>query len=738
MSLPPDSLPPTDRPQKNLPSENLARPRLKSPRTGTARLTSSMIALLAFTCAAGLGWLGALWAVTAIEARSTEAISGALTAAGATWATVQADGLQLNLRGTAPTEAERFRALSIAGSLVDAARVLDGITVAPARDIKAPRFSVEILRNDDGISLIGLIPATAERDAIRSAVADLAAGATVTDMLETAEHAVPPGWDKAVSFGIASLKSLPRSKISISADRVSITAITGSAAEKRKTEADLAQAKPEGVTLILDISAPRPVITPFTLRFLLDDQGARFDACSADTVQARDTILQAAAAAGLTEAADCVIGLGVPSPNWAAGVATAIAGLAEMGGGALTFSDADVSLIAGPKVTQTAFDRAVGDLEAKLPDVFSLSAVLPKKGSDAQAAAGPAEFVATLAEDGRVELRGRLPDERVRDAVDAYARARFGTDSVYAAARLDEGLPEGWPVRVLTALETLAELDHGEIRVQPATLSVQGVTGNPGASATIARLLSEKLGTGQDFKIIVKYDKALDPNAGLPTPKECAASISALLGQTKIAFAPGSAEINPASNGTLDAIARILRRCGAIPMEIGGHTDAQGRDQMNLALSQSRAEAVRAALLTRGVLTVSMTAQGYGETLPIADNKTETGREVNRRIEFKLLLTDAEAGKIAAATVAADAATPAPAPATNPASDPATGGVTAPQTAANSATTPATPTDPSITVLPAAEQQTRPKARPQTLQPTLPEQSAPENTLPEQSAPSQP
>jgi OOP family OmpA-OmpF porin len=71
-------------------------------------------------------------------------------------------------------------------------------------------------------------------------------------------------------------------------------------------------------------------------------------------------------------------------------------------------------------------------------------------------------------------------------------------------------------------------------------------------------------------------------------------------------------------------------------MEIGGHTDSQGREEMNLGLSQSRADAVLNGLLARGVLVSNLTARGYGETRPIADNENEEGRERNRRIEFRL------------------------------------------------------------------------------------------------------
>ncbi len=74
-------------------------------------------------------------------------------------------GYRCILRGSAPDEATRFRALSLAGTMVDAARVIDMMDVADPEPIVPPRFSIEILRNDDGISLIGLIPATMDREA---------------------------------------------------------------------------------------------------------------------------------------------------------------------------------------------------------------------------------------------------------------------------------------------------------------------------------------------------------------------------------------------------------------------------------------------------------------------------------------------------------------------------------------------------------------------------------------------
>ncbi|MDZ4134225.1 MAG: hypothetical protein U1D06_01345, partial [Paracoccaceae bacterium] len=84
------------------------------------RLTNSIIAAAAFATAAVLAVLAAGWAALAIEDRSAAAVASRLMADGITWASVSADGLQVQLSGTAPNEAARFRAVNLAGSIVDA------------------------------------------------------------------------------------------------------------------------------------------------------------------------------------------------------------------------------------------------------------------------------------------------------------------------------------------------------------------------------------------------------------------------------------------------------------------------------------------------------------------------------------------------------------------------------------------------------------------------------------------
>ncbi|MGH1412882.1 MAG: OmpA family protein [Pelagimonas sp.] len=621
------------------------------------RLSSIATFVGTFTAAGAVSLVSAYFSAGVIETASKTDVLQQLDLAGLTWAEVDTNGLQVFLIGTAPDEAARFQALSTAGSVVDAARVIDQMLVEEPEDIAPPEFSIEILRNDAGVSAIGLIPKATDREELIEGFAKLAGEGEVSDLLGVADYSAPDGWDTALSFALTALRDLPRSQISVRPDLVAIKAMAESEEHRRRIESGLARRVPEGLKLALELTAPRPVISPFTLRFIIDDSGPRFDACSADTEEASQRILKAATDAGLEGKSSCTLGLGVPSRRWADAAVLAIAKLAELKGTSVTFTNADISLVAPEGTSQDVFDRVVGELESALPGVFALHAVLPK--APEQSEEGPPEFTATLSPEGKVQLRGRVSSEIARQTMDSYARARFGSDDVYTAARVAEGLPSDWQVRTLAGLEVLSSLVNGAVTVTPDNVAISGKTGNQNARADIAQLLASKLGDASEFEINVEYIKQLDPTLGLPSPEECEAQIVEIIGTRKISFEPGSATLDGSAEDIMDELSTLLKKCGNIPLEVGGHTDSQGRESMNQKLSQDRAQAVLDALRERLVPVRAYTVTGYGEATPIADNDTEEGREANRRITFTLLKDKLEE---AAEAEAADAATD---PATN-------------------------------------------------------------------------
>ena len=613
------------------------------------RLSATILSVIAFLVAGVVAGLAARVAVATVEERSVSAVQDEIRRDGQDWARVLGDGLQVIIEGEAPSEAARFRTMSLAGGIVDASRVIDNIHVAEPAAIAPPDFAIEILRNDSGVSLIGLIPAATDRAALSAGIARIAGGAPVTDLLQTADYPVRPSWRASLDFGLDALERLPRSKISVRDGEVAVTAISDSLAAQRRVESELARRVPDGVRLTLNVTAPRPVISPFTIRFTIDERGPRFDACSADNEAERETILAAARAAGAEGKLDCRLGLGVPTRSWGAAVSRGIAALADIGGGTITFSDADVTLVAAEGSDAAVFDRVAGELSNALPDVFSLEAVrpvAPDAGSD-----GPPEFVVTLSPEGRALVRGRLPDALMNRTVASFARAQFGADRVTMGTRVaPDGLPEGWTVRVLTGIEALSMLSSGAVTVLPDRVTVTGEAGDATARDEIAQLFIDKLGRGAQFSIDVAYVEALDPLAGMPTPEECVNAIRGVTEGRKITFEPGSATLNADALPIMDDIAEVLRLCGDLRLRISGYTDSQGREETNLRLSQQRAESVLDALRLRRVPVGKFEAVGFGEADPIADNATEAGRETNRRIEFALIGAEAGAAPVAGET----------------------------------------------------------------------------------------
>ncbi|MGR3494421.1 OmpA family protein [Citreimonas sp.] len=610
------------------------------------RLSSIALTAGIFAAAGGLSYVSAHFSVGQIESHTRTTLQQTFRTDGLDWADIDTDGLQVHLFGTAPDEATRFAALASAGRVVDTARLIDQMLIAESTADDAPDFSLEILRNEAGLSVIGLIPTETDREALigllSGAAGDAVAEDAVTDLLETADFPAPPGWDTALRYAREALRELPRSQISVTPDRVAIKAIAESDEARRELEAELTRAAPAGLQLALDITAPRPVISPFVLRFVLDEEGARLPACSADTIQARDRILRAAEAVGLQGEPDCPLGLGVPTAEWGDAAVAGIQAVAALGGGSVSISNADIRLVAPQGTPRDKFDRAVGVLESGLPKIFVLQTDLPEPPEAETEAPAPApDFVATRSPEGVVQLRGRLADMRARQTVESFAKAQFGSTSVHMAAREDETVPEDWSVRALAAVEALAMLSNGAARVTADTVTVSGRTGRPEASTDIAALLADKLGDGTAFEIEVEYVEQLDPARGLPTPEECQGLIVEIIGDRKITFEPGSARLDASAEDILDELAELLKQCGDIPLEIAGHTDSQGREEMNQELSRDRAQSVRDGLRERLVPVRAYTAVGYGETRPIADNDTEEGREANRRIEFTLIEAEA-------------------------------------------------------------------------------------------------
>ncbi len=107
-------------------------------------------------------------------------------------------------------------------------------------------------------------------------------------------------------------------------------------------------------------------------------------------------------------------------------------------------------------------------------------------------------------------------------------------------------------------------------------------------------------------------------------------------------FSVNSATLLPGAYDELNRVANVLRQYPETNIQVLGHTDSTGTEEANMRLSQRRAEAVRDALVGMGVNTSRMTLIGYGESRPIASNNTEAGRQLNRRVEIRIIPQQAQ------------------------------------------------------------------------------------------------
>jgi OOP family OmpA-OmpF porin len=116
----------------------------------------------------------------------------------------------------------------------------------------------------------------------------------------------------------------------------------------------------------------------------------------------------------------------------------------------------------------------------------------------------------------------------------------------------------------------------------------------------------------------------------------------------KIQFEYDSAKILEVSHSLLNEVADVIKKNPQIKkIEVQGHASAEGSDRHNLNLSDRRAKSVREYLVKKaGIGKDMLTAKGYGETQPIADNETEDGRVANRRVEFVITEQDIKTEKV--------------------------------------------------------------------------------------------
>ncbi len=172
------------------------------------------------------------------------------------------------------------------------------------------------------------------------------------------------------------------------------------------------------------------------------------------------------------------------------------------------------------------------------------------------------------------------------------------------------------------------------LRIQGQTAYLKGAQGSLIVSDDARQRIEAVWGVTD---VIVETTQAIAPKPVVivsPQASQLESDLTQFLAGKTIRFAPASDILLPDGRLILDKIAQILSAGGDIPVEISGHTDADGDPKLNLELSKRRAAAVKRYLVSKGIADSRLSDAGFGSNKPVADNSTPDGKARNRRIEF--------------------------------------------------------------------------------------------------------
>jgi OOP family OmpA-OmpF porin len=289
--------------------------------------------------------------------------------------------------------------------------------------------------------------------------------------------------------------------------------------------------------------------------------------------------------------------------------------------GKITISDAKVSL--------SGMARDLGGREAiaaalkNLPEGFSVAANEIKAPPYVfQAYKDPVALTLTLS--------GYVPDNNVHAAIAAAAVRKFFSEKMVDNLKASVGAPSGFVSAVVPALGALSRFSTGTLVVTDREVKLSGDALYDAAVAQLRASLNKDFPEGWQ----VKADISIKPAAAPVDPTVCQQLFSDLLAKGKIRFEPGRGAIDLDSAGLLDRLIETAMRCPAADIEIAGHTDTDGEDAFNQALSEKRAQSVMDYLVKAGLPAGRFTATGYGSSQPVATNDTDEGKAQNRRIDF--------------------------------------------------------------------------------------------------------
>ncbi len=249
-------------------------------------------------------------------------------------------------------------------------------------------------------------------------------------------------------------------------------------------------------------------------------------------------------------------------------------------------------------------------------------------GLQATALAQTAETSAPPSTRGPVVVSGVVPDEATRQAILGKVREVYGRERVVDELGVAAtSAPPNWAENVKKLVTAdLKTVQRGHLRISCNEVELVGETDSLATKEKIAAHMTASL------------NPTYTVNNRLQVGEAPQARIDNILDGKIVEFESSSAVLTAVGRQVLDELVPVLKTLNGKKIQVVGHTDASGLRQSNVALSRSRAEAVKNYLAASNSLpAAAILTVGAGPDQPLVSNETPEGRAKNRRIEFKVL-----------------------------------------------------------------------------------------------------
>lgn len=503
--------------------------------------------------------------------------------------------------------------------------MLGPVDVTPAR---ADPFVWSASFDGKAVLLAGYVPNDVVKDMLVAVARAALPSAAVTDETNIASGE-PEGFAEAATFAISALGRMRQGGVMLDGLTLDMAGEARSVEDYQAIVNGVGGALPEGLVLVANEIAPATV----------QDYGwsGRKDGPSVvltgyvPTLAARDEVNEMAEAvfSGLTLDNRTRVAAGEPKMDWLGAIKFAMGQLARLEQGDVEVGDRSYA-IEGVARDSEAFAALVDANKKTLPASLALSraTVSPPKAS-------PYVFSATRGQDG-VVLAGFAPSESDRAYLLDTARGVFGDVEVEDRIAYGSGAPPDFVTAAESAMDAAARLAGGRAEMIDTRIEVAGEVFFQRAMDEVRVAIEEAIPEGYNLDLTIMTRQIGQPLG----PVQCRDRLQADLKTGRIEFQGAQATLLETSLGLLDRVAGTILRCRDVGIEVAAHADSDGSASQNKELTQARAETVVDYLVDAGVKRERLTAMGYGEDNPIADNATEEGKRANRRIEFAVQLPD--------------------------------------------------------------------------------------------------